>query len=355
MTALPVADPARPPAALYAAAAAQVREAGLLRPRPGSYAALWLGTMGVLGLTLAAMFRWQDSWWLLLCAVVLAVVSAQIGFLGHDIAHRQVSHGRRACLTLGLIHANLFCGLSYGWWMSKHNAHHAHPNDLESDPDVRPGVLAFDVSQVGVRRGAQAFVTRHQAWLFLPMLLLESANVYFAGIKTLARPGIRHRWLELSLIGLHTVLYVSLVAVTMTWAQALAFVAVQQGLRGLYLGLSFAPNHKGMPVLTGAEQADPFLRQVLTSRNVRGGVLTDWALGGLNYQIEHHLFPSMPRANLARAQTIIKAFCAEHEVPYLETSLFGSYAEVLRHLHAVGAPLRDSRRTVPVRGVLPGR
>jgi fatty acid desaturase len=334
---------------LYAAAAAKVREAGLLRPRPGAYAALWFGTMGALGLTLAVMIRWQQSWWLLFCAVAFAVVSAQIGFLGHDIAHRQVSHSRATCLTLGLLHANLLSGLSYGWWMHKHNAHHAHPNDLETDPDVRAGVLAFDTSQVGLRRGVQAFVTSHQAWLFFPMLLLESANLYAAGIKALTRPGIRHRWVELSLIGLHTVLYVCLVAFTMTWTQALAFVAVHQGLRGLYLGLSFAPNHKGMPVLTGDEQADPFLRQVLTSRNVRGGFVTDLALGGLNYQIEHHLFPSMPRANLGRAQRIIKAFCADHEVPYLETSLFGSYAEVVRHLHAVGAPLRNARAAAGAR------
>ncbi|WP_230208944.1 acyl-CoA desaturase [Nostocoides sp. HKS02] len=342
MTAHPAVAVSRPPAALYGVALARVRAAGLLRRRPGPYLVLWAGTMGVLAVTVAALVRWQDSWWLLMAAPVLAVVSAQIGFLGHDIAHRQVSHDRRVCLVLGLVHANLLSGLSYGWWMAKHNAHHAHPNDLESDPDVRPGVLAFDVSHAVTRRGTQAFVTRNQAWLFFPMLLLESANLYVAGIRALARPGIRHRAVELSLIGLHTVLYLSLLAMTMTWVQALAFVAIHQGLRGLYLGLSFAPNHKGMPVLSGAEQADPFLRQVLTSRNVRGGVVTDLALGGLNYQIEHHLFPSMPRANLGRAQAIVKDLCAEHEVPYLETSLFASYAEVIRHLHAVGAPLRTA-------------
>jgi fatty acid desaturase len=118
---------------------------------------------------------------------------------------------------------------------------------------------------------------------------------------------------------------------------------VHQGLRGLYLGLAFAPNHKGMPVLTKAEGADPFLRQVLTSRNIRGGPATDWVLGGLNYQIEHHLFPSMPRANLPHAQHIVRTYCAAHGVRYLEVSGVASYAEVFRHLHAVGAPLRASR------------
>ena len=87
------------------------------------------------------------------------------------------------------------------------------------------------------------------------------------------------------------------------------FILVQQGLFGFYLGCSFAPNHKGMPILAAADKTDFLRRQVLTSRNVRGGWLTDLALGGLNYQIEHHLFPSMPRAQPAPAQPLVRAFC----------------------------------------------
>ena len=212
--------------------------------------------------------------------------------------------------------------------------------DLETDPDVRAGVLIFDVSQALERRGLAATVTRYQAWLFFPMLTFEAVNLYFAGIRTMVRPGFRFRSTELLLIGLHTVAYLGLVVATMTWLQGLVFVAVHQGLRGLYLGVSFAPNHKGMPVLSTADEADPFLRQVLTSRNIRGGPVVDWALGGLNYQIEHHLFPSMPRANLPRAQVIVRSFCDRDGVPYAESSAPSSYADVVRHLYAVGAPLR---------------
>jgi fatty acid desaturase len=124
--------------------------------------------------------------------------------------------------------------------------------------------------------------------------------------------------------------------------QAIAFVIVQQGLFGLYLGCAFAPNHKGMPTLTDAEQLDFLRRQVLTSRNVAGSRPVDFLLGGLNYQIEHHLFPNMPRPNLRRAQPLIRAFCRDHNLPYTEASLVGSYAEAVRHLHAVGAPLRPA-------------
>jgi fatty acid desaturase len=127
--------------------------------------------------------------------------------------------------------------------------------------------------------------------------------------------------------------------------QAVAFVVVQQGLFGLYLGCGFAPNHKGMPTLTHADQLDFLRRQVLTSRNVGGSRLVDFMLGGLNYQIEHHLFPNMPRPNLGRAQPLIRAFCQQHGLPYTEASLFGSYAQAIRHLHTVGAPLRPAAAT----------
>jgi hypothetical protein len=135
---------------------------------------------------------------------------------------------------------------------------------------------------------------------------------------------------------------------------------VQQGLFGFYLGCSFAPNHKGMPILDAADRSDFLRRQVLTSRNVRGGWLTDFALGGLNYQIEHHLFPSMPRPNLRRSHALIEAFCRQHDLPYCQASLAGSYAQALRHLNACRAvPVRSAGRAQLTAttgcGNLPGR
>jgi fatty acid desaturase len=91
-----------------------------------------------------------------------------------------------------------------------------------------------------------------------------------------------------------------------------------------------------MPVLRPEDEHDFLRRQVLTSRNVRGGWFTDLALGGLNYQIEHHLFPSMPRPSLRRSQPLIREFCQQHGLPYCQASLVGSYAQALRYLHAVG-------------------
>jgi fatty acid desaturase len=95
-----------------------------------------------------------------------------------------------------------------------------------------------------------------------------------------------------------------------------------------------------MPTLDPADEADFLRRQVLTSRNVRGNWLTDFALGGLNYQIEHHLFPSMPRPNLRRSRLLVRTFCRDNDVLYTETSLVSSYAQALRHLNTVSRATR---------------
>ena len=110
---------------------------------------------------------------------------------------------------------------------------------------------------------------------------------------------------------------------------AAAFFVVQYAVFGLCLGGSFAPSHKGMPIVASTATIDFLRRQVLMSRNVRGGIAVDAAMGGLNYQIEHHLFPSMPRPNLKRAQPIVRAYCAANDVSYSEVGLFESYGIVV--------------------------
>jgi fatty acid desaturase len=111
------------------------------------------------------------------------------------------------------------------------------------------------------------------------------------------------------------------------------------------MGCSFAPNHKGMLTLSEGHDLDFLRKQVLTSHNVIGGRWVDFALGGLNFQIEHHLFPSMPRPTLRRAQPLVHAFCIEKGISYSQGGLLMSYGQILRYLHDIGAPLRaDDRR-----------
>jgi len=324
----------------YAALAREIRDLGLMERRPRYYLILISGILIAQVAVILTMFLNQESWWLLLLAPLFAAVSAQTSFIGHDAAHRQIARGARSAFVIGLMHGNLLSGFSYGWWVHKHNAHHAHPNDLDSDPDVAIGVFVFDADQANTRTAAAGWLTRHQAFLFFPMLLLEALNLHASSVHALLKPGLRHRGIEAVLLTAHFAGYATLLLVTMTWPQALIFLAIHQGLFGLYLGCSFAPSHKGMPVLSGQQAADPLLRQVLTSRNIRGGSLTGLIYGGLNLQIEHHLFPSMPRPNLRHAQPVVERFCVAHDVSYAQSSAYAAYRSAMRHLHFVGADLR---------------
>ena len=131
---------------------------------------------------------------------------------------------------------------------------------------------------------------------------------------------------------LHAALYLTVVLWVLSPLKALAFMAVQQAVFSLYLGISFAPNHKGMPIIESAAAAGFARRQVVTARNIRGGRLTTFLLGGLNYQIEHHLFPSMPRPSLRRVQGLVRDFCAATDLGYTEESFVESFRQIIHHL-----------------------
>jgi fatty acid desaturase len=267
---------------------------------------------------------------------VLGVLSTQVAFLGHDAGHRQVARTRRVSYLLGLLQGNLAVGLSFGWWLDKHNRHHAHPNSEDLDPDVAPaGPLVFFAEHAAGRSGFSGWGTRHQALLFFPLLTLEGLNLHVASLQALRSGPVRARRLEATLLAVHLVAFVTLPLLVLTPAQALAFIGVHQAVFGFYMGCSFAPNHKGMPTLTPAEEEDHLLRQVLTARNLRGGRCVDVLLGGLNHQIEHHLFPNMPRPNLRHARPLVAAFCAERGIRYVEAGILSSYRLVLSHLHEV--------------------
>jgi fatty acid desaturase len=326
----------------YTRLSRQIKQAGLLDRRRGWYAAEIGLNLGLLAAGGVAFVLLGDSWWQLLTAAYLAVVATQITFVGHDAGHRQIFRSRRANDLVGLVHGNLLVGISFGWWVPKHNAHHSNPNHEDLDPDIGIAALAFTAAQARGKRGLARMIARSQAFLFFPLLLLEAGHLHVASLKSVVRGRGRANAVEAVLLLVHVAAYVTALLLVLSPVQAVAFAVVQQGLFGLYLGCAFAPNHKGMPTLTEADQLDFLRRQVLTSRNVTGSRPVDFLLGGLNYQIEHHLFPNMPRPNLRHAQPLVRAFCRQHDLPYTESTLFGSYTEALRHLHAVGAPLRPA-------------
>jgi fatty acid desaturase len=335
----------RPPGNHYAELKRLVKQKGLLDRQPAYYAAKIPVTLALPAVSVASLLIFGATWLQLLNAAFLAFAFVQVGLLAHDFGHRQFSFRAPwkndwATLVLG----NLLIGISRQWWIDKHNEHHGHPNQIDADPDIEIPLLAFEEGQALDKRGFARFVVKHQAILILPLSLLQAVSLHRNSIRYLMRREARRPLAEALTLGAHFALYFGLLFSVLEPLQAVLFVAVHRGLFGLFMVSIFAPNHKAMPVLESGSRMDFLRRQVLTSRNVVAHPITDFWYGGLNYQIEHHLFPRLPRNRLREVQSIVKDFCRDHAIDYHETSVLGSYKEILEHLHEVGAPLRAASK-----------
>jgi fatty acid desaturase len=325
----------------FARLAKKITDAGLMERRPGYYTVRITLVTALYAAGWTAFVLVGPSWWTLAVAAFLALAFGQVALLAHDVAHRQVFRLRGPSETAGRI-AGACIGMGYGWWQDKHTRHHANPNHEGLDPDIAPDLLIWSQDQARAAKGLPRLIGRWQAFLFFPLLTLEGLNLHVASARALANRSLKNRAREGTLLFAHFAVYLTALFWTLPPGMAVAFLAVHQGLFGVYLGSVFAPNHKGMPVLTGENRPDFLRRQVLTSRNVRGGRFTDILLGGLNHQIEHHLFPSMPSPNLRKARPIVRRHCEELGVAYLETGLLASYRQALASLHQAGAPIRNT-------------
>ncbi|GAA3616342.1 fatty acid desaturase family protein [Microlunatus ginsengisoli] len=329
----------------YTALAQQIRDRGLLGRTRMFYLLLFAGLVLAVGGAVTGLILLGDSWLQLLIAAAFGVIFTQLAFVGHEASHRQVLSSGKANDRVGWLLAIVFVGISYSWWMNKHSRHHGNPNKIGKDPDIEADTISFTEADAVTRRGPLRWITRHQGVLFFPLLLAEGLNLHVKSIgylwtqrRTTGRP------VELLVLVTRFTLYLGVVFWLLPLGMAFAFVGLQLAVFGLYMGATFAPNHIGMPIVPREERLDFFSKQVLTSRNVSGGWWATVLMGGLNYQIEHHLFPSMPRPHLAAARRYVREHCRSLGVNYAETNLLSAWAIVIRYLNQVGLATRDSFR-----------
>ena len=339
----------------YAVLKERVRQAGLLAKRPGYSVQVIARNLTLLAGCCAALALFHNPWIQAATAVALGIVSGQLGFQLHDAGHNQMFHPRWKNTLVAFLTADVMLGISYGWWVQKHNRHHANPNHLDHDPDVNMRSIAYTPHQAESRKGLLRMIVRYQAFLFFPLICFMAWSMHLAGARFLVTQRPRHRWLEITTLVLHWLVYVGLLGFFLGPWSALLVILIHKAVGGFYMASVFAPNHKGMLQVDGDSELDFLRAQVLTARNVRGGLLTDLWFGALNYQVEHHLFPTMARTAMARTSGIVREFCAEIGVPYYETSTLRSYKELLVFLHEVGAPLRGRPLPAPAGSAGPVR
>ena len=317
------------------------RETGLLRRTPWFYLLVAAGIAVAFGGCVTGFILLDDSWFQLLIAGALGIIFTQVAFLAHEAAHRQILDGGPANFRLARILAGVV-GMSYAWWDSKHTKHHGNPNRVGKDPDIEVDTISFLEADAAQSKGLIRLITRKQGWLFFPLLTLEGLNLHYLSLKHLvSRRSVKGRWIELGIIAVRMAIVFVPVFLLLPLGMAFAFTGVMLAVFGVYMGASFAPNHKGMPIIHPDARLDFFSKQVRTSRNISGGWWATWLMGGLNYQVEHHLFPNMPRPHLARARAIVRDYCQANDVPYTETTLLRSYAIVIEDLTRVGLAARD--------------
>jgi fatty acid desaturase len=324
----------------------RVKAAGLMNKKPSFYM-IRLAVISALaaGLWTASAFIGQafneNPVWIIAAfamAGLLGVLSAQYGFIAHEAAHRQVFRGNKANDWLGLILANLFAGLSYGFWMKKHNQHHKVPNQIDADPDIAIRILSFTPESRNSKKGIERWLSERQGYLFPFLLFLTGFDLLLDSFAGLGRKdkALKTRLLEFGLMVVRQAAPYVAMGLIFGWLWAIALWVFQMMIFGFFMGAAFAPNHKGMPLVPKDAKLDFFSRQVLTSRNIRGSWLKDNLMGGLNYQVEHHLFPSMARPNLRKAHAIVGEYCRQNDIPLIEMNLIASYVVIIKYLSKVG-------------------
>ena len=265
----------------------------------------------------------------------IAFFGMQLSYLGHDAGHMAISKNRKINDLLGHFSHSFFLGGSFSYWKFKHNKHHANPNHEEMDPDINNDPFSFSERKAKQRVGLSRLITRYQSFLLPPVFLIMLFMMRYDSLKYMLknRKGII---IDVLLVLGHVAFFLVVIPYFIGFLKAVVLYLIVSVVLGLYFGFSFIPNHIGMPVLTGKENLSFLEEQVITSRDIKSGRFLDLIFGGLNYQIEHHLFPSIPRKNLSKIKLIVKEFCIKKNINYKDDTLAKAWNDIFIYLSDIG-------------------
>lgn len=296
---------------------------------------MMLATVAVVWAMLAS------AWWVaLLLAPVAALFASGAATIGHEGGHRSFAAtplGNELVLHLAF---PLWGGLGTQHWKNKHNrGHHGFPNVEGVDDDISLWPMATSSHGYAASARPRRWFQRHlQGWAFWPLtFLFLTAAMRLQSIRYLIvqiRKGKTNRAVVLDglcLLG-HYAFWIGLAGWVFGFAQALLVYALLWAWVGLYLGMIFAPAHMGLPI--HADKSHGWEHQIETTRNLRMPSWMAFFVCGLDYQVEHHLFPKIPHLNLPTAAAITRAWCAEHGLRHQTIGFGAALADVSRFMAA---------------------
>jgi fatty acid desaturase len=316
----------------YARLKSDIKAEGILDRSYGFYAALTVLVFAGYALATGIIVMSDSYLVLLLACLAFSFFTVQLAGIMHDCGHRAVFASTRNNDLLGFFAAAAI-GMMLGSWRLHHNQHHAFPNQLERDPDFDIPMVSLNLAQLARKGRFGRTMARYQAFYFYVIVATASLSNRLGGITFFLK---RHGDL-INLIAYLPVAFALFAGPFLLFPidKALFVFVTVHLTSGLYLANCFAPNHKGMTTLPVESNISFLEQQVVTARNVRGGVICDVLMVGLNHQIEHHLFPNTPRNKLARLQPHVQSLCEREGIPYLESSFIQGGRSILSSLHGV--------------------
>lgn len=284
------------------------------------------------------MFYYGTGWLPYLTSMLfLTIALSQAGWSQHDFGHLSVFKSNRLNHAFHSLVMNLIKGASTSWWRHLHNQHHSKPNVINKDPDVRLEplfVLGETIPKKVAEKQVKTFPYNWQHCYFFvigPPLLFP---IYFQ-YMVFRHPIVRREWLDVFLMSLFYVKFLALYVPMLGFLGAISFFFFTRCLESHWFVWVSQSNHVPMDVEEDKER--PWLAlQLNATCDVDQSLFNDWFTGHLNFQIEHHLFPTMPRHNLHKIQPYVRELCAKHGIPYKCKTLSEAFGDIVRSLKRSG-------------------
>ena len=280
--------------------------------------------LSLLGLSYYSLFHFHYA----VTALLFILTFWRSTFVAHDVIHFQYYENKALNKNLGYLFGNVIIGASRNWWERDHNVeHHTWTNSAERDEDIKALGGIFTREKTGY-----AFVHRFKRFIFWMVLPLTWFSFHYQTWEYIFTRNFR--WPDPVTILIHYAAIPGMFFYALPVDQALGALAILYVGYGTLAASVFITNHLGMEVLEGDgyKKMPWFEIQTRTSRNITGGPLVHWIYGGLNTQIEHHLFPKIPRLKLLEVAKITEDFCREHQLFYYTVPPFKAYQEIHREL-----------------------
>jgi len=294
-----------------------------------------------------------DLWFL--ASLSLGVFYQQAGWLGHDFCHHQVFKNRELNNFFAYMTGNFGSGYSVNWWKDRHNTHHAITNVIDSDPDIdNLPLFSWTVKELDrvVEFPMVGYFIPYQHYyfpIFTPFLKLIWClqSVFWLNDKTTQNKSYEKsgNYERITLVLHWAVVLIFLYYVPYSY-KLLAFF-ISEGIGGAGIALVVFMNHYACEKLHDEEfkKEHSFVSlQLFTTKNMNPGVIIDWICGGLNYQIEHHLYPTMPRHNLSKIRPRVMEFCKKQNLPYQTDDFLTCFLAVESQLKEVAEAFKKTKK-----------